>query len=89
MPEIFRKFGFRFFFYSDEHEPIHIHVSKGENEASYNVTETEINLRENYGMNNKELKKIEMLIVENRELIIESWDNYFIKNKGNDNKGTN
>lgn len=26
MPEIFRFFGFSFFFYSKEHEPIHIHV---------------------------------------------------------------
>ena len=26
MPEIFRFFGFSFFFYSKEHEPLHIHV---------------------------------------------------------------
>ena len=26
MPEIFRFFGFSFFFYSREHEPIHVHV---------------------------------------------------------------
>lgn len=26
MPEIFRFFGFSFFFYSREHEPLHIHV---------------------------------------------------------------
>lgn len=26
MPEIFRFFGYSFFFYSKEHEPIHVHV---------------------------------------------------------------
>ena len=26
MPEIFRFFGFSFFFYSKEHEPPHVHV---------------------------------------------------------------
>ncbi|MDD6553438.1 MAG: DUF4160 domain-containing protein [Prevotellaceae bacterium] len=26
MPEIFRFFRFSFFFYSKEHEPIHVHV---------------------------------------------------------------
>lgn len=26
MPEVFRFFGFSFFFYSKEHEPLHIHV---------------------------------------------------------------
>ncbi|MEO6283636.1 MAG: DUF4160 domain-containing protein [Dyadobacter sp.] len=25
--------GFRFFFYLNEHEPIHVHVSKGDSEA--------------------------------------------------------
>lgn len=26
MPELFRFYGFLFFFYSREHEPIHVHV---------------------------------------------------------------
>ena len=26
MPEIFRFFGFSFFFYSKEHDPLHVHV---------------------------------------------------------------
>lgn len=26
MPELFRFFGFLFYFYSREHEPIHVHV---------------------------------------------------------------
>ena len=26
MPEVFRLFGYSFFFYSKEHEPLHIHV---------------------------------------------------------------
>lgn len=30
MPKIFEYFGFIFFFYSNEHEPIHVHVIKGE-----------------------------------------------------------
>ncbi len=29
MPKIFEYFGFVFFFYSNEHEPIHVHVSRG------------------------------------------------------------
>ena len=30
MPKIFEYFGFVFFFFSNEHEPIHVHVVKGE-----------------------------------------------------------
>ena len=29
MPKIFEYFGFIFFFYSNEHEPIHVHVTHG------------------------------------------------------------
>ncbi|MBP2690642.1 MAG: DUF4160 domain-containing protein, partial [Muribaculaceae bacterium] len=28
MPTLFILFGFRFFFWSYEHEPIHVHISK-------------------------------------------------------------
>ncbi|VTY10646.1 Uncharacterised protein [Prevotella melaninogenica] len=38
MPEIFRFYGFSFFFYSREHEPIHVHVEGAEGFAKYNYT---------------------------------------------------
>lgn len=37
MPTLFIFFGFRFSFYSDDHEPIHVHVTKDGNEAKYNI----------------------------------------------------
>lgn len=30
MPKIFEYFGFVFYFYSNEHDPIHVHVAYGE-----------------------------------------------------------
>jgi hypothetical protein len=53
MPRIFAKKGFRFFFYSNEHRPIHVHVRKGGGEAVFEV-ETEIVLRESVGLKTKE-----------------------------------
>lgn len=37
MPEIFRFFGFSFFFYSKEHEPIHVHVEGSDGYAVYDL----------------------------------------------------
>ena len=37
MPTIFIIFGFVFKFFSDDHEPIHVHVIKDDHEAKYNV----------------------------------------------------
>ena len=72
MPTIFRKDGFWFFFYSNEHRPIHVHVRKGDGEAVFNV-EVGVELRESVGFKTQELRRAEVLATENRELIIEKW----------------
>jgi hypothetical protein len=53
MPTLFIFFGLRFLFYSNDHEPIHIHVikgkGKGECQAKFSVL-PEILLIENDGL---------------------------------------
>lgn len=75
MPTIFTLWGFRFFFYADEHLPIHIHIEKGGARAKYNV-EPRIELVENKGFKAQELKKIEAAIEKYKELIIENWHEF-------------
>ena len=79
MPTLFFLFGYRFFFWSNDHEPIHVHVSKGDSEAKFNVIDVE--LIENYGFKKNELSLIESLIEENKEVIIARWKEYFKKEK--------
>ena len=40
MPKIFEYFGLIFFFYSNEHEPIHVHVMKNGQETVISETES-------------------------------------------------
>lgn len=79
MPTLFILFGYRFFFWSNDHEPIHVHVSKGDAECKFNVLE--VQLVENHGFKKNELRLIESLIEENKEIIIERWKEYFSKDK--------
>jgi hypothetical protein len=81
MPEVFRQLGYKFHFFANDHEPIHIHVSKAGNEAIYIVSENEITLRENFGMKKNELRLIESLIELERTLIIETWTDFFRKDE--------
>ena len=37
MPTIFILFGFRFMFYANDHEPIHVHVTKGDISAKFTL----------------------------------------------------
>jgi hypothetical protein len=72
MPTIFEKDGFRFFFYSNDHRPIHVHVRHGNGEAVFNV-EHDVELRESHGLKLRELSKAEKLAEENKKLILEKW----------------
>lgn len=77
MPTIFTFFGFRFMFYSNDHEPIHVHVLKGDCEAKYNVTP--LGLSYNHGFKKQEIALIESIIEENVEVIIDRWTAHFGK----------
>ena len=77
MPTLFRAFGLRFFFYSNEHEPIHIHVRNADGEAKFDMEMMKwIDTR---GLKNTDLKLAESLIEENKDLIITAWHNNFNK----------
>ncbi len=72
MPEVFRIYGFVFFFYSNEgQEPIHIHVRKAGGFAKFWIEPVELDFAQ--GMKVQDLKKAEELINENIGLIKEKW----------------
>ncbi len=72
MPKMFEKDGYQFFFYSNEHRSIHVHVRRGGGEAVFEV-ENGVVLLESQGLKVRELSKAEALAEENRELIIRKW----------------
>jgi hypothetical protein len=57
-PTIFREGGFRFFFFSREERRIHVHVHSGNGEAKFWL-EPDVELAQNYGLNNSELKLLQ------------------------------
>ena len=78
MPTLFTVFGFRFMFYSNDHEPIHVHVIKGDAEARFQVL-PEVSLMDNRGLKPAELKLAESLVEENKETIVANWKNFYNK----------
>ena len=64
-------------FYSDDHEPIHVHVEKDGNIAKYNIEPIEqVNSK---GFKKQEIKEIEEIVAEKKDLIIKKWKSYFKK----------
>ena len=79
MPKILEIDGYKFFFYSNEGEPLekcHIHVRKHIKVAKYWL-DPEVSIASNYGMTSKELNTIEKMIEDNQELIRRKWHEYF------------
>lgn len=79
MPVILRINGYRFFFYSNEGDPLepaHIHVSKAGNEAKIWL-EPEAVLSRNDGFGARELRDVIGIAAENRNFFVEKWYEYF------------
>ena len=75
MPELFRLFGIRFFFFSNDHLPIHVHVKNADGSARFEVNP--LKLIENKGMKSKDIHLAESIIEENADLIEQKWKEYF------------
>lgn len=67
----------RFFFYSNEHDPIHVHVRNADGEAKFSVEV--LRCIDNKGLKNKDVRLAKVLIEENKELIIKAWYAHFSK----------
>lgn len=86
MPKIFEYFGFIFYFYSNEHEPIHVHVQHGGNESIFDLIMMnglllEVRTREKKGsdpLSDKDKRIAEEFIRKYHKNIIDKWVKFFV-----------
>ena len=76
VPTLFTIEGFRFFFYSNDHLPVHVHVQYGGGEAAFEIGESVV-LRESAGMKIQELRRAEEIVLAHRASIEEKWHETF------------
>jgi len=75
MPTVLRIDGYRFFFFSDEHAPEHIHIEKGDSYARIEIESLKVT--DSYDLNSKELKKLVALVTKNKAKLKGTWNEYF------------
>ena len=86
MPKIFEYLGILIFFYSNEHEPIHVHAKKGEFESKAEFyiidgTISEIKVTVVKGakpLKGKDLKDFKVFLSVYADQIVEKWVKYFV-----------
>ncbi len=89
MPKIFEYLGILLFFYSNEHEPIHVHGKYNgfESKAEFYIVDgkiVEIKIKPVKGLRpltGSKLKDFEDFLEEYSEKIIQKWIDYFILHK--------
>ena len=75
MPTILVIFGLRFYFYADEHLPIHVHLENGDGLAKIEL-EPEIKLVENKVIKPKDIKRAMSIVEQYKEEFIEKWKEF-------------
>ena len=74
MPTLVIRDGLKFFFYANEHEPRHVHVSKGDDYAKIGLSTFRV--ISNF-MKPQDLKKVLQIIEENNDEFEVKWDEWF------------
>ncbi|MEA2051048.1 MAG: DUF4160 domain-containing protein [Campylobacterota bacterium] len=89
MPKIFEYLGIVIMFYSNEHEPIHVHgkYQGYESKGEFIIEDgkiTDINIKDVKGkqaLPKKELKEFRLFINKFKDDIVQKWIDYFVYHK--------
>lgn len=78
MPTVLRKGPYRFFFYSgDKLEPPHVHVERDSKVTKFWLQP--VKLHSSYGFGPIEIRRIQTIIKNHDQLLLEAWNGYFTK----------
>ncbi len=83
MPTILEIFGLRFFFYSEEHLPIHVHVVDSDGRLKIAMS-PQIKLVSNDGMKPRNVKRALQIAQMYQTEIIDKWNEYHGKENPKD-----
>ena len=89
MPKLYEYFGLIILFYSNDHQPIHVHgkYQGKESKADFIIVHGKIieikilPVKGKEPLENKELKKFRALVEHFKEDIVQKWIDFFVMNK--------
>ncbi|WKN41240.1 DUF4160 domain-containing protein [Tunicatimonas pelagia] len=86
MPKLYEYLGIIIFFYSNEHEPIHVHARSGEFESKAEIIVVDgiveeiviTNIRGRKPLKGKELNHLKKFIEHYADAVVDKWVEYFV-----------
>ncbi len=76
MPTLLTIFGLRFYFYLNEHQPVHVHITVNNKKAKIDL-EPEVRVVYNHGLKEQELTKALEVCRLYRDEFIDAWQKRF------------
>ena len=94
MPKLYEYFGLIILFYSNEHEPIHVHGKYQEMESKAEIIFENGKLKKvrivkvngKKPLDSKQEKKLKLLVENFRDDIVKKWVDFFVYNKAVESK---
>lgn len=81
MPTILRIGPYGLYFYSHEpNEPPHVHIDRDKSSVKFGLEP--VSLGNNLGFSAKELRKIQSVVQEKKQTLLEAWYGYFGDSSG-------
>ena len=89
MPKLYEYFGLIVLFYSNEHQPIHVHgkFQNKENKAEFIIVDGKIvdikysSVRGKDPLDNNEMNKFKAVVENFKDDIVQKWIDFFLLNK--------
>jgi hypothetical protein len=76
MPTVLRVGPYRIYFYSHEpNEPPHVHIDRDDQSVKFWIGP--VVLARNLGFSPRELRRIEQILTEHEQELLEAWDGHF------------
>ncbi|CDM95633.1 MULTISPECIES: DUF4160 domain-containing protein [Limnospira] len=76
MPTVLRIGSYRLYFYSHEpNESPHVHIDRDRDSVKFWLSP--VSLARNIGFSARELRKIQKIVQDNQEILLEAWYEYF------------
>lgn len=80
MPTVLRAGGFTFHFYSNDHDPAHVHCTNGDGTVLVRIVTAKAYHRDGT-IRDRDIRRAEALVAEHCVLLLDAWEN-FAKKKG-------
>ncbi|MBR1515310.1 MAG: DUF4160 domain-containing protein [Paludibacteraceae bacterium] len=84
MPEVYIIYGYKIYFFANDHEPVHVHIKGNGGTARFELQGDKFELTESDNIKLGDLRRLSKSVNENKTIIVRRWNEFFKKDDDGD-----